>query len=74
VAATRAARREAARAAPSPAAVEVSLPRVSTAAPRVVVSDDGPDTALLAAALGLCALAFAGAGVVSRVRREAGVA
>jgi hypothetical protein len=52
----------------------VSQPRVSTAAPRGEGSDDAPDTALLAAALGLCALALAGAGVVSRVRREAGVA
>jgi hypothetical protein len=37
-------------------------------------SEQTPDTALLGAALGICALALAGAGVVGRVRREAGMA
>jgi hypothetical protein len=45
---------------------------VSAAARRASGGDDGVDTMLLAASLGLCALALAGAGVVSRVRREAG--
>jgi len=73
-AAVRAAHREAAQAAPSAPAAEASLRRVSAAAPRASGGDDGVDTTLLAASLGLCALALAGAGVVSRVRREAGVA
>jgi hypothetical protein len=50
-------------------------PRFSVAAPLVrATTDNGPDSALLAASLGLCLLAFAGAGVVGRVRREAGLA
>jgi LPXTG-motif cell wall-anchored protein len=44
------------------------------AVPAKPATDDDPDTALLAAALAICALALAGGGVISRVRREAGLA
>jgi hypothetical protein len=38
------------------------------------LAEESRETALLGAALGLCGLALAGAGVVMRVRRDAGIA
>jgi hypothetical protein len=64
----RAALRDARRVAERPAAPTV-VPRANVA-PAEAEDDAGPDAALLGAAVALCALALAGIGVVSRVRRE----
>jgi hypothetical protein len=66
----RAARRQAERVVPTAPPPSFSV----AATPVRATTDDGPDSALLAASLALCLVAFAGAGVVGRVRREAGLA
>ena len=62
------------RAEQAEAAVFTAPPEFTRAVvPVEATSEQTPDTALLGAALGICALALAGAGVVGRVRREAGM-
>jgi type IV secretory pathway VirB10-like protein len=57
-----------------PSPVAALPPRFSIAGARLRGAPaTTPDTALLAASLGLCALAFAGVGVVRRVARETGL-
>jgi hypothetical protein len=56
------------------AAALAAPPEFSAAVvPLEAAQEQTPDTALIGAALGLCALALVGAGVVARARREAGI-